>query len=48
MIVEMNPKKIAQGIIRMQEYKETYTQYLLKHEYGNAAFIEGYDKLFCS
>lgn len=48
MIVEMNPEKIADGIIRMQECKEKYTQYLLQHEYGNAACIEAYDKLFCS
>lgn len=45
-VVGISPKEIADGIEKMISVQKRYTDYLLKHEYGNAEKIQDYYKLF--
>ena len=48
LIVEMNPQGIADGVLKMltdEKYKDSLTNYLLNHEYGNQEEISKYLEL---
>ena len=45
-IVGMNGKEIADGILKILKDPHQYSEYLSQHEYGNEKEIEGYYQLF--
>ena len=42
----MSGKEIAEGIMRILENPNQYSEYLAQHEYGNEKEIEKYYQLF--